>query len=219
MRQSERHHMHAPRGRLTRILLAIMAALLVGLARPTRAQAAVTLTKDGLESADRATCVIDVDSYQDFTFEASEGAPFRLDTRDGVFKEYVDSTTVGGQTVALDYKDKRVPFIPEHTFAATADYRIDFGSLLRSLTLGANLTAQGKTYWDEANTYEQKLYAVLGAHADADFGNLVVSLWGRNLTDTKYNTFATPSSMAGSLNYYAHRGNPLQLGVDVRLHF
>ena len=136
-----------------------------------------------------------------------------------VFKEYVDSTTVDGQTVALDYKDKRVPFIPEHTFAATADYRIDFGSLLRSLTLGANLTAQGKTYWDEANTYEQKLYAVLGAHADADFGHLVVSLWGRNLTDTNYNTFATPSSMAGTLNYYAHRGNPLQVGVDVRLHF
>ena len=103
MRQSERHHMHAPRGRLTRILLAIMAALLVGLARPTRAQAAVTLTKDGLESADRATCVIDVDSYQDFTFEASEGSPFRLDTRDGVFKEYVGGTEHVIYGVYVDY--------------------------------------------------------------------------------------------------------------------
>ena len=136
-----------------------------------------------------------------------------------VFKEYVDSTTVGGQTVALDYKDKRVPFIPEHTFAAYADYRIDMGQLLRALTIGANLTAQGKTYWDEANTYSQKLYAVLGAHTDADFGALVVSLWGRNLTDTNYNTFVVESPMAGTTNYYAHRGNPLQVGIDLRLHF
>ena len=136
-----------------------------------------------------------------------------------VFKEYVDSTTVDGKNVALDYKDNRVPFIPEHTFAAYADYRVDMGSTLRALTFGANLTAQGKTYWDEANKYEQKLYAVLGAHADADFGRLVVSLWGRNLTDTNYNTFVVDSPMAGTLNHYANRGLPLQVGIDVRLHF
>lgn len=136
-----------------------------------------------------------------------------------VFKEYVDSTTVDGKNVALDYKDNRVPFIPEHTFAAYADYRVDMGSTLRALTFGANLTAQGKTYWDEANKYEQKLYAVLGAHADADFGRLVVSLWGRNLTDTNYNTFVVDSPMAGTLNHYANRGLPLQAGIDVRLHF
>ncbi len=136
-----------------------------------------------------------------------------------VFKDYVDSVKVDGVNQALDYKDKRVPFIPEHTLSATADYRIDFGSVLHALTIGANLTAQGKTYWDEANEYEQKLYTVLGAHADADFGKLVVSLWGRNLTDTKYNTFATPSSIAGTTNYYAHRGNPLQVGIDVKLQF
>ena len=136
-----------------------------------------------------------------------------------LFRDYVDSTTVDGKTVAIDYKDKRVPFIPEHTFSATADYRIDCGQTLRSLTVGANVVAQGKTYWDEANEYSQKLYAVLGAHIDADLGTLTVSFWGRNLTDTKYNTFANPSTMAGTTHYYAQQGNPLQLGVDVRLHF
>lgn len=135
------------------------------------------------------------------------------------FKEYVDSTTVGGQTVAVDYKDKRVPFIPEHTLAAYADYRVDMGQTLRSLTFGANVTAQGKTYWDEANSLSQKLYAVLGAHVDADFGMLKVSLWGRNLTDTKYNTFVVDSPMAGTTNYYANQGLPLQFGIDLRLHF
>ena len=136
-----------------------------------------------------------------------------------VFKEYVDSTTVGGQTVALDYKDKRVPFIPEHTLAAYADYRVDMGQALRALTFGANVTAQGKTYWNEANSLSQKLYAVLGAHVDADFGKLNVSLWGRNLTGTKYNTFVVDSPMAGATNYYANQGLPLQLGLDVRMRF
>ncbi len=135
------------------------------------------------------------------------------------FKDYVDSTSVDGKNVALDYKDKRVPFIPEHTFSARADYRFDFANAtLRSITIGANVTAQGKTFWDEANEHEQKFYATLGAHADANFGKVVVSLYGRNLTDTRYNTFATPSSMAGTLNYYAQRGAPLQVGLDVRIH-
>ena len=136
-----------------------------------------------------------------------------------VFKEYTDSVTVAGQLTAVSYKDKRVPFIPEHTLSACADYRIDFGGTLRSITIGANAIAQGKTYWDTDNLYSQKLYATLGAHVDADFGLLSLSLWGRNLTGTNYNTFAIESPMAGTTNYYAHRGNPRQMGIDLRLHF
>lgn len=43
----------------------------------------------------------------------------------------------------LDYKGKYVPYVPQHTMAAMADYR-----LTDWLTLGANVNAQGKTYWD-----------------------------------------------------------------------
>ena len=111
------------------------------------------------------------------------------------------------------YKDNYVPFVPQHTFSAMADYHIG------DLTLGANVSGQGKTWWDEANTFSQKLYALLGAHADYDFGPVIVSLWGRNLTDTKYNTFAVASSAAGGQRYFAQRANPLQIGFDVRLHF
>ena len=135
------------------------------------------------------------------------------------FKEYVDSTTIDGLTVALDYKDKRVPFIPEHTLSAYADYRVDMGTMLRSLTFGANISAQGKIYWDESNVHSQNFYALLGAHVDADFGLLTVSLWGRNLTDTRYNSFVVDSSMAGTTNYYANQGMPLQIGIDLRMHF
>ena len=111
------------------------------------------------------------------------------------------------------FKDNYVPFVPQHMMSAMLDYH------LGSLTIGANLNAQGKTWWDEANTYAQKFYALLGAHVDYDFGPVVVSLWGRNLTDTKYNTFAVESKAAGQPLCFAQRGNPIQLGCDVNIHF
>ena len=111
------------------------------------------------------------------------------------------------------FKDNSVPFVPKHMMSAMLDYH------LGSLTIGANVNAQGKTWWDEANTYAQKFYALLGAHADYDFGPVVVSLWGRNITNTHYNTFAVQSSAAGGTRYFAQRGNPIQLGMDVNIHF
>ena len=125
------------------------------------------------------------------------------------FDEYKD----GEGDAAQDYKDKYVPYVPQHTLAAMVDYR------LKKLTIGANVNAQGKTYWDNANTYAQKMYAVLGAHIDYDFGVALVSLWGRNLTDTNYNTFAVDNAATGKKRYFAQRGNPFQCGVDVKLHF
>ncbi len=133
-----------------------------------------------------------------------------------VFDEYTD----GEGESATSYKDKYVPYVPQHILAAMADYRLalsDHG--LRSLTFGMNVNAQGKTYWDNANTYSQNLYAVLGAHIDADLGIFSLSLWGRNLTDTRYNTFAIDSSATGSTEYFAQRGNPFQCGISLRFHF
>ncbi|MCI6103228.1 MAG: TonB-dependent receptor [Prevotella sp.] len=136
------------------------------------------------------------------------------------FKEYSDNVRVGRNLTRVDYKDNRIPFIPQHTLAASADYRFDFGGrCLRSLTLGANFNGQGKTYWDEANTISQKFYGVLGAHLAADFGWLGVNVWGHNLTQTRYNTFAVESAATGQSHWFAQRGNPFQMGVDVSLHF
>ena len=44
-----------------------------------------------------------------------------------------------------------------------------------------------------------------------------LSVWGRNLTDTRYNTFASLNTSTGQ--YFAQRGNPLQMGVDIKFHF
>ena len=141
-----------------------------------------------------------------------------------VFKDYKDETTnADGTTMLVDYKDKRLPFVPAHTFSAIADYRHATSvPTIPSIVVGAQLTGQGKTYWDAANLYAQKFYALLGAHVDVNwkFRHLsgVLSFWGRNLTNTKYNIFGFPIQEEPSSPHYAQKGDALQLGVDVKIH-
>ena len=137
------------------------------------------------------------------------------------FRDYTDSVRIGGTYKAQSYRGRRVPFVPEHTFSAMADYRfaLSTGRLLRSVTIGANVVGNGKIYWDAGNDYSQKLYAILGAHAAFDFGAVSIDLWGRNLTNTKYNTFLINSSADQTTRSFAQRGNPVQLGLDVSWHF
>ena len=113
----------------------------------------------------------------------------------------------------LDYEDNQVPFIPTHTFSAMTDYRIG------KFTFGLNVAGNGPTYWDVDNEYRQKLYATLGAHAMVDFGCIKLNVWGRNLTDTKYNTMLVNSSIDGTNRSFAQQGNPLQIGADIIMHF
>ena len=136
------------------------------------------------------------------------------------FKDYTTKASSAATAEVIDYSDKKVPYVPAHTLSALADYRFDFAeSCVKSLTLGANMSAQGKIWWDDANTYSQKFYAVLGAHACLDLGVCSVNLWARNLTDTKYNTFAFSSKATGKEVFMAQRGNPFQMGVDISVHF
>ena len=133
-----------------------------------------------------------------------------------VFDEYTD----GEGENAVSYKDKRVPYVPVHTLCAMGDYRVNFNSsFLHNMVFGANVNMQGKTYWDNANTYSQDVYAVLGAHVAFDFGILQLNLWGKNLTDTNYNTFAVDNAATGKREYFAQRGNPFQCGVDLSFRF
>ena len=134
------------------------------------------------------------------------------------FKDYTTKTSAKGDIV--DYKDNKVPFVPAHTLSAMVDYRLDINdSFIKSLTFGANMNAQGKIWWDEANTYSQKFYAVLGAHICADLNICKLNLWARNLTDTKYNTFAFSSKATGQEVFMAQRGNPFQMGFDLSFYF
>jgi len=133
-----------------------------------------------------------------------------------VFREYKDNEN----GTDVDYKGNRVPYVPAHTAGANADWRIKTGgSLIRYIVLGANLTACGHTWWDEANTYGQDFYALLGAHADIHADKATISIRARNITNTHYNTFAFDSEASGMLQHFAQRGNPFSMSAEVRLNF
>lgn len=135
-----------------------------------------------------------------------------------VFKDYTDSVATATGYEAISYKDKYVPFIPQHQFSVNGDYRFDVNhEILNSITLGFNVKGQGKTYWEADNSLYQKFYATLGAHLMFKLNNMEVDLWGRNLTDTKYNTFLVNSQL--TKQYFAQKGMPVQAGVDFRMHF
>ena len=134
------------------------------------------------------------------------------------FKEYKNRASKNA--AEIDYSGKKVPYVPAHTLSAMADYTFDTNlSFMKSLTVGLNMNGQGKIWWDEANTYSQKFYAVLGAHVVADFGLCKLNLWARNITDSNYNTFAFSSKATGREVFMAQRGNPFQCGFDLSLHF
>ena len=134
------------------------------------------------------------------------------------FKDYKNRASKNAEEV--DYAGKRVPYVPAHTLSAMADYTFDTDlRFMKHLTIGANMNGQGKIWWDEANTYAQNFYATLGAHACADFGLCKLNLWARNITDTRYNTFAFSSKATGREVFMAQRGNPFQCGFDLSFHF
>lgn len=135
------------------------------------------------------------------------------------FRNYTDSIQVDGVKKEVSYKGKKVPYIPMHTVGANVDYRIDFSSsFLHSLTVGVNMSAQGRTYWDEANSYSQPFYAVLGARVTAAMKKASVSVWCKNMTDTNFNTFAISSSATGEKLCFAQRGTPFQIGAELSIH-
>ena len=118
----------------------------------------------------------------------------------------------------VSYKDNKVPYVPMHTAGGMVGYRYDIkNSHVKSLKISADVNASGKTYWDAANTYSQKFYALLGARAEVDMGKITAALWGKNLTNNKYNTFAVGSAATGTQQYFAQQGRPLQIGLDIQL--
>lgn len=134
---------------------------------------------------------------------------------DAEFTEYSETAEDGSR---IDYKGNSVPFVPHHTLSARCDLRLPFGTSRKLAALfGADMTAQGSTYWDAANTESQPLYAILNLHLGLQYADTSIRLWCRNATNTHYATFAFSSSASGNDTWFAQRGNPIQFGVDLRL--
>ena len=120
-----------------------------------------------------------------------------------------------GETV--DYTDNRVPFVPEHTFSVTADFRQPLQhAVFKAVSVGADVRGAGNVMWNEANTFSQHAYANLAARVGLELaGNLSIEAWGRNLTAARYATFSFDSMH----NRFAQYNQPRHFGVDLRWKF
>ena len=120
-----------------------------------------------------------------------------------------------GETV--DYTDNRVPFVPEHTFSVTADFRQPLQhAVFKAVSVGADVRGAGNVMWNEANTFSQHAYANLAARVGLELaGNLSIEAWGRNLTASRYATFSFDSMH----NRFAQYNQPRHFGVDLRWKF
>lgn len=135
------------------------------------------------------------------------------------FKRY-EAQEADATQEAVRYDGNFVPFAPMHTMAAGMEfYQPARTEKLKGYFFGVNTTGAGKIYWSEDNAFRQPFYALLNAHAGIDFGMVRIDVWGKNLTDTDYDAFFFTSAATTRDLKFAQRGNPLQFGVDVDIHF
>ncbi len=89
-----------------------------------------------------------------------------------------------------DLMGKRLPYAPAHTVFASAIYEFarKIGGIIKwSATVYGRGT--GDIYWNDLNTERQNFYATLGTHLTFHYDVARLTLFGENLTNTRYNTF------------------------------
>lgn len=117
-----------------------------------------------------------------------------------------------------NYAHNRVPYAPQNTMYASADYTLPLGSLMGedcALTVHAGVRGVGSIYWDEANTLKQPFYALADASLTLDTGHVDVELKGENLADHSYDVFYFKSIG----HSFVQRGAPRIVSASVRYKF
>lgn len=125
------------------------------------------------------------------------------------FIEYQKSAT-------LNYSGNMLPMVPRNTLSCSASYALypSSTSFIDKIVLTAGLTGLGKIYWAEDNEVAQNFYALLNAKISITSGIFTWECWGKNITDTHYNTYCFKSSAD-----YAQIGKPAYFGTSLLVKF
>lgn len=109
-----------------------------------------------------------------------------------------------------DFSGNYVPYAPGHTVAVNARYLLNLpGKWIDAATFNLGWQGAGKIYWNEENTITEPFYGLLNASVTVRKGIYTLGVWGKNLTETNYNTFYFESIG----NSFMQRGKPLQAGI------
>lgn len=112
------------------------------------------------------------------------------------------------------YRGNFVPYAPSHTLSARAGYEIEVGTpWLECIIPSIDLRGAGGIWWNEENSLKQPLYALLGATLRFEHKNYALDIWGRNLTNTRYDLFYFKS--VG--REFLQQGNPRTFGATLTI--
>ena len=129
---------------------------------------------------------------------------------------YTDARFLCYRSGQEDYAGKRVPYAPEHTFAATATWSRPTGvDWLGDVVLQAGVQGAGTIAWNEENSLTEPFYALLNATVRLEHRRWSIGVWGRNLTGSVYNVFYFKSIG----HEFVQRGRPRTFGVTFTLNF
>ncbi len=129
---------------------------------------------------------------------------------------YTDAVFLSYESGGVSYRGKRLPYAPQHTLFASAEWTLPVSIAGATINAGADLRGAGPIYWDDANTERQRFYATLGAHITvARDEHWSLRLWGENITDSRYATFYFVSVGRAFLQ----QARPWQAGATLRVFF
>ena len=120
------------------------------------------------------------------------------------------------KSAKLNYSGNMLPMVPRNTLSCSASYALypSSTSFIDKIVLTAGLTGLGKIYWAEDNEVAQNFYALLNAKISITSGIFTWECWGKNITDTHYNTYSFKSSAD-----YAQIGKPAYFGTSLLVKF
>lgn len=125
---------------------------------------------------------------------------------------YTNAAFVDYNDGRSDFSGNRIPYSPSNTLSALAQYTFRLNAFVDKIVARVDGKGVGEIYWDEANSYKQDFYCLMGAGLAFHHKKLALGLWGKNLGGTEYDTFYFRS--VG--NDFFQAGKPRQLGVSFK---
>lgn len=138
---------------------------------------------------------------------------FQIDYNFGYTNAKYTTLKLSQNGTESDLNGNRQIFAPDITSMLAAQYSLNLNAS-QNLNLIARMEWQylGDQYFDLANSIKQSGYSLLNARVGLTMKNWELFLWGRNLTDVKYISYAY--DFGGK-----HLGNPQNFGGTLRVNF
>lgn len=114
-----------------------------------------------------------------------------------------------------DFKGKVLPYAPSNTLWFQAQYVLHHKNLgKKAIIFDLNIKGNGKIYWNEENSLSQNFFILPGASVTLTSPSWELQIYGKNLTDTRYNTFYFKSMG----NEFVQRGEGINFGLSFSMY-